>query len=46
MVDWTLTTPADAKRILDRFNGFHDGFNAKISLRSRDSFERGHFEER
>jgi hypothetical protein len=40
MVDLTLKTPADAKRILDHFNGFHDGFIKEIALRSRDSFFR------
>jgi hypothetical protein len=38
---WTLETPADAKRILDHFNGFHDGFLHAISLRSHDVFHRG-----
>jgi hypothetical protein len=37
---WTLATPADAKRILDHFNGFHDGFLHAISLRSHDAFRR------
>jgi hypothetical protein len=33
-----LTTAADAKQILDYFNGFHDGFIRCIALHSYDSF--------
>ncbi len=40
MADLTLKTPADAKRILHHFNGFHDGFIQEIALRSHDSFFR------
>lgn len=33
-----LRTPADAERILDHFNGFHDGFLRELRLCSRDAF--------
>lgn len=33
-----LKTEADSRRILDRFNGFHDGFIHKLLLRSHDAF--------
>ncbi len=35
-----LKTDIDAKKILDYFNGFHDGFIKELSLRSHDSFEK------
>jgi len=34
-----LKTEEDSRRIVDRFNGFHDGFIHKLILRSRDAFE-------
>lgn len=34
-----LKTEEDSRRIVDRFNGFHDGFIHKLILRSHDAFE-------
>ncbi len=33
-----VRTPEDSQRILDYFNGFHDGFIHKLILRSHDAF--------
>lgn len=33
-----VRTPEDSQRVLDHFNGFHDGFIYKLMLRSGDSF--------
>lgn len=38
--EWRLTTPEDARAILEHFNSFHDGFIKSFLLTSRDSFER------
>ena len=34
-----VRSEADGLRILDRFNGFHDGFIRRIDIVSRDRFE-------
>jgi hypothetical protein len=34
-----LKTTEDSAKILDRFNGFHDGFIHKLILRSGDAFQ-------
>lgn len=36
----SLKTENDSHRILDHFNGFHDGFIHKLILRSYDEFQR------
>jgi hypothetical protein len=34
-----VRSEADGQRVLDRFNGFHDGFIRRIDIVSRDRFE-------
>ncbi|HKY61159.1 MAG TPA: hypothetical protein VJP59_09120 [Gemmatimonadota bacterium] len=36
---FSVSSAAEGQRVLDRFNGFHDGFIQRIEIVSRDRFE-------